>query len=161
MFEKILVPLDGSKASEKALPVAAELAKKFNSHITLIHSCHTEGFGIGEASPQVVESAPIAEKGICESFLSQAGQSLQAQGVNANWVCVEGVPAREVVAYARDHLMDLICLVTHGQGEGYMTNHTADQIVANSKVPVMLIRGREFESPMQFKAPTGYESGVP
>jgi nucleotide-binding universal stress UspA family protein len=161
MFEKILVPLDGSKASEKVLPVAAELAKKFNSQVTLIHSCHTEGFAGGEASPGVVKSAAPIEKGKCESFLSQAGQTLQAQGVNANWVCVEGVPAREVVAYSQDHLMDLICLVTHGQGEGYMTDHTADQIVANSKVPVMLVRSSEFKSPMKFQAPTGYESGVP
>ena len=75
MFEKILVPLDGSKASERAFPSAAELAKKFNSHITLIHSCHTEGAGGGEASPQVVKSAPIVERGSVKAFFHRQANS--------------------------------------------------------------------------------------
>ena len=37
MFEKILVPLDGSENSIKALEVAVQIALKFNGKITLIH----------------------------------------------------------------------------------------------------------------------------
>jgi hypothetical protein len=53
IFEKILVPLDGSTLAAKVLPTVVELAKKFNSQVTLIHACHTEGFGVGEATPGV------------------------------------------------------------------------------------------------------------
>jgi nucleotide-binding universal stress UspA family protein len=45
MFEKILVPLDGSELAAKVLPTVVELAKKFNSQVTLIHACHFPGFG--------------------------------------------------------------------------------------------------------------------
>jgi nucleotide-binding universal stress UspA family protein len=151
MFEKILVPLDGSELAAKALPTVVELAKRFVSQVTLIHACHTEGFGVGEASPQVAEAAPAAEKKICETFLSQAAQSLQAQGVSVNWVCVEGVPAREIVGYAHNNKMDLICMTTHGRGEvGWVMGSTAERVVAHSTVPVLLTRVIVFKPVQHF-----------
>jgi nucleotide-binding universal stress UspA family protein len=141
MFEKILVPLDGSELAAKVLPTVMELAKKFNSQVTLIHSCHTEGFGYGQASPAVVKAAPTEGQKVCETFLSQAGKELQGQGVNVNWVCVEGVPAREIVGYAHKNKMDLICMTTHGRGEvGWVMGSTAERVVSHSTVPVMLTR---------------------
>jgi nucleotide-binding universal stress UspA family protein len=151
MFEKILVPLDGSKLAAKVLPTVMELAKNFSSQVTLIHACHTEGFGIGQASPGVVKAAPAQEGKICENFLSEAGKELQGQGVNVNWVCAEGVPAREIVGYAHNHKMDLICMTTHGRGEvGWVMGSTAERVVTHSTVPVMLIRVIEFKPPQHF-----------
>lgn len=144
MFEKILVPLDGSELAAKVLPSVVELAKKFNSQVTLIHACHTEVSG--EASPGVLATAPAAAKKVCEAFLSQAGKDLQGQGVNVNWTCVEGVPAREIIGYAHKNNMDLICMTTHGRGEvGWVMGSTAERIVSHSNVPVMLMRVIEFK----------------
>ena len=151
MFEKILVPLDGSDLAAKVLPAVVELAKKFNSQVTLIHACHSEDFGVGEASPQVIEAAPVQEKKVCETFLSQAGRQLQGQGVNATWVCVEGVPAREIVGYAHKNKMDLICMTSHGRGEvGWVLGSTAERVVSHSTVPVMLVRVIVFKPVQHF-----------
>ena len=46
MFEKILVPLDGSEHSLKALKIAVQIAQKFNGKITLIHVYSIGGFAI-------------------------------------------------------------------------------------------------------------------
>jgi nucleotide-binding universal stress UspA family protein len=151
MFEKILVPLDGSNLAAKVLPTVVELAKKFNSQVTLIHACHSEDFGVGEASPQVTEAVPVQEQKVCETFLSQAGKELQGQGVNVTWACVEGVPAREIIGYAHKNKMDLICMTTHGRGEvGWVLGSTAERVVSHSTVPVMLIRVIEFRPPTKF-----------
>jgi nucleotide-binding universal stress UspA family protein len=153
MFEKILVPLDGSALAAKVLPTVVELAKKFNSQVTLIHACHTEDFGPGEASPGVTKAAPGMEKKVCETFLSQAGKDLQGQGVNVNWTCAEGVPAREVIGYAHKNKMDLICMTTHGRGEvGWVMGSVAERVVSHSTVPVMLVRVIEFKPPPKFDA---------
>jgi nucleotide-binding universal stress UspA family protein len=153
MFEKILVPLDGSELAAKVLPTVVEVAKKFGSQVTLIHACHTEGFGVGEASPQVIENAPAAEKKVCETFLSQVAQNLQTQGVSVNWTCVEGVPAREIIGYAHNNKMDLICMTTHGRGEvGWVMGSTAERVVSHSTVPVMLTRVIVFKPPQHFDA---------
>ena len=151
MFEKILVPLDGSELAAKVLPAVVELAKKFNSQVTLIHACHTEDFGYGQASPEVVKAAPVQGQKACETFLSQAGKELQGQGVNVNWVCAEGVPAREIVGYAYKNKMDLICMTTHGRGEvGWVMGSTAERVVSHSTVPVMLTRVIVFKPPQHF-----------
>jgi|UniRef100_A0A7V6A404 nucleotide-binding universal stress UspA family protein len=147
MFEKILVPLDGSELAAKILPSVVELAKKFNSQVTLIHVCHTEGFGTGEAA-EVAKAVPAEGKKVCETFLSKAGKDLQAQGVNVTWTCVEGVPAREIVGYAHKNKMDLICMTTHGRSEvGWVLGSTAERVVTHSNVPVMLTRVMVFRPP--------------
>jgi nucleotide-binding universal stress UspA family protein len=148
MFNKILVPLDGSKLAAKVLPQVAQLAKTFNSQVTLIHVCHTEAFGVGEAAPGVVAAAPAEEKKVCEAFLSQVGQDLKGQGVNVNWACVEGVPAREIVAYADKNNMDLIAMATHGAGEvAWVLGSTAEKVVSHATVPVLLYRVMEVKPP--------------
>jgi nucleotide-binding universal stress UspA family protein len=153
MFEKILVPLDGSELAAKVLPTVVELAKKFNSQVTLIHACHTEDFGSGEASPAVAKSAPITAGKVCEAFLSKTGNDLKGQGLNVSWVCAEGVPAREIIGYAHKNKMDLICMTTHGRGEvGWVMGSTAERVVSHSPVPVMLVRVIEFKPPPKFEA---------
>jgi nucleotide-binding universal stress UspA family protein len=147
MFEKILVPLDGSKLAAKVLPAVVELAKKFNSQVTLIHACHTDDFGTGEDTG-VAKTAPLMEKKICETFLSKEGTDLQRQGVNVTWTCVDGVPAREIIGYAHRNKIDLICMTTHGRSEvGWVLGSTAERVVTHSPVPVMLTRVIEFKPP--------------
>jgi nucleotide-binding universal stress UspA family protein len=147
MFSKILVPLDGSDLAAKVLPTVVELAKTFNSQVTLFHACHTEAFG--EATPGVAAAAPAAEKKVCETFLSKAGKDLEAQGVKVNWVCSEGVPAREIIGYADKNKYDLICMSTHGRGEvAWVLGSTAERVVSHATVPVLLLRVMEFKPPL-------------
>jgi nucleotide-binding universal stress UspA family protein len=122
------------------------LAKADNSQITLLHVCHTEGFGIGQASPQVIRDAPVQEAKACQAFLTAAGKILMAVGINPTLVCIEGVPAREIINYAQKNNFDLICMTTHGAGEvGWSLGSTADRVVSHSNVPVYLIRTKEFK----------------
>uniref|UniRef100_A0A7V4G9J1 Universal stress protein n=1 Tax=Desulfobacca acetoxidans TaxID=60893 RepID=A0A7V4G9J1_9BACT len=149
MFGKILVPLDGSELAAKVLPTVVEMAKKFNSLVTVLHVCHTEGPGVGEASPGVAATAAAAEQKVCEAFLSQVGKDLQGQGLNVNWVCAEGVPAREIIGYAAKNNYDLICMATHGKGEvAWVLGSTAERVVTHATVPVLLVRVMEFKPPV-------------
>ena len=149
MFTKILVPLDGSELAAKVLPQVAELAKTFNAQVTLFHSCHTEAFGVGEAAPGVVAAAPAAEKKVCEAFLAKAADDLKGQGVKVNFACVEGAPAREIIAYAAKNGMDLIAMATHGAGEvAWVLGSTAERVVTHATVPVLLFRVMEVKPPV-------------
>jgi len=146
MFNKILVPLDGSDLAAKVLPKVVELAKNFNSQVTLFHSCHTEAFG--EASPGVLAAAPAAEQKVCETFLAQAGKDLEGQDVKVNWVCEEGPPARQIIGYSAKNQFDLICMATHGKGEvAWVLGSTAEKVVSHATVPVLLVRVMEFKPP--------------
>jgi len=147
MFKKILVPLDGSELAAKVLPQVTELAKTCKSKVTLIHVCHTDQ--MGEATPGVLAAAPVAVKKACEAFLSKAGMDLKKKGLEVKWACMEGVPAREIIAYAEKNKFGLIALATHGRGEvAWVLGSTAERVASHATVPVLLIRVLEFKPPL-------------
>jgi nucleotide-binding universal stress UspA family protein len=147
MFTKILVPLDGSELAAKVLPKVVELAKAFKSQVTLVHACYTPM--VGEASPGVAQAAAAHEAKWCAAFLGKAAADLKAQGLDVKTECVEGVPAREIIAYADKNNMDLIALATHGTGEvAWVLGSTAERVVSHATVPVLLIRVIEFKPPL-------------
>ena len=147
MFKKILVPLDGSELAAKVLPKVAEMAKTFKAEVTLMHVCYTPM--IGETTPGTMKAAAAHESKWCASFLGKAAKDLQDQGVDVKTACVEGVPAREIIAYADKNNMDLIAMATHGTGEvAWVLGSTAEKVVTHATVPVLLFRVIEFKPPL-------------
>jgi nucleotide-binding universal stress UspA family protein len=150
MFNKILVPLDGSEIAAKVLPQVVELAKTFKSKVTLLHVCYSGvGAMVGQATPGVIKSAEAHEQKFCSTFLAKSGQDLKNQGLDVDWVCQDGVPAREIIALAKDKGYDLIALGTHGAGEvAWYMGGVADKVASHATVPVLLFRTLEFKPPM-------------
>jgi len=150
MFNKILVPLDGSELAAKVLPQVIELAKTFKAQVTLMHVCYSPiAFGVGETTPGVMKKAEEHEQKWCATFMGKAAGDLKAQGLDVKAECVEGVPAREIIAYADKNNMDLIALATHGSGEvAWVLGSTAEKVVSHATVPVLLIRVIEIKPPL-------------
>lgn len=150
MFTKILVPLDGSEIATRVIPRVIELAMAFKSKVTLLHVCYS-GVGalVGQATPGVMKSAEAQEQKFCNTFLAKAGQDLKNLGLDANWICQDGDPAREIIGLAQDKGYDLIVLGTHGAGEvvWYMGG-TANKVSSHATVPVLLLRTLEFKPPV-------------
>ncbi len=150
MFKKVLVPLDGSEIAAKILPKVVELAKCSQAKVTLFHVCYS-GVGAfsGEASPGVIEAAEAQEQKFCDTFLAQAAQNLRDQGVEADTACEDGVPARDIVAFAQDKGYDLIALGTHGAGEvAWYMGGVADRVASHATVPVLLFRTLDIKPPL-------------
>jgi len=150
MFKKILVPLDGSEIAAKVLPQVVELAKSFKSKITLLHVCYSGvGAMVGQATPGVIKAAEAHEQKFCKTFLAKSGQDLKNQGLDVDWVCQDGVPAREIIALAQDKGYDLIALGTHGAGEvAWYMGGVADKVASHATVPVLLFRTLAFKPPL-------------
>ena len=150
MFNKILVPLDGSEIAAKVLPQVVELAKTFKSKITLLHVCYSGvGAMVGQATPGIIKTAAAQEQKFCDTFLAKSGQDLKNQGLDVDWVCQDGVPAREIIALAQDKGYDLIALGTHGAGEvAWYMGGVADKVASHATVPVLLFRTLEFKPPL-------------
>jgi nucleotide-binding universal stress UspA family protein len=146
MFKRILVPYDGSELAAKVFPQVVELAKTCNSQITLIHVCHTDR--VWEGTPEMLAEVPVKAMKSCETFLSRVGKEFQGEGIETNRVCVEGVPAREIIQYADSNKMDVIAMATHGRGEiAWILGSVAEQVVTHSNVPVLLFRVLEVRPP--------------
>jgi nucleotide-binding universal stress UspA family protein len=150
MFSKILVPLDGSEIAAKVLPKVVELAKAFKAKVTILHVCYSGvGAMVGQATPGVIKAAAAHEQKFCDTFMAKTGGDLKNQGVDADWVCQDGVPAREIIAFAQDKGYDLIVLGTHGGGEvAWYMGSVADKVASHATVPVLLFRTLEFKLPL-------------
>lgn len=120
MFQKILVAVDGSEYSKRAVNYAVELAKKFQGSITLIHvysvavpvvtSMDTmSGPSItppvsSEMAAKITEQAENRGKRI----LDEAEELVKSRGVSVEKVLVEGDAVREITALAQEKKADLI-----------------------------------------------------
>lgn len=122
MIKKILVPVDGSDHSIKAVEFAASMAKKYNGTLHILHVVkkrempkgirdYIEGEGITE-SPSSVYLELIAKK-----VVDMALEAAKSGGIkDVIDVVIEGDPAETVITYAEDHEMDIIIMGSRGLG---------------------------------------------
>jgi nucleotide-binding universal stress UspA family protein len=116
MFKKILVPMDGPAWEAKVLPHVEDLAKAFQSEVTLFN---TSTFGIKEkiceASRGVIEEFVGHEE--AERHLVEIANALRAKGIKANYVYQKEMPAHEGSAYIEKDNDDLIAVASHARGD--------------------------------------------
>jgi len=146
MYEKILVPFDGSPTAEQALKEAAGLALKTGGQLRLLHIIDPLAHAVGFVRPEVYQSdfLPAAMQA-AEAMLRKACAPLTAQGIPAETRLLENMDAQVaplVIEHARQWGARLIVLGTQGRrGLARMfLGSDAEQIARTSPVPVLLVR---------------------
>lgn len=126
LFQKILVPLDGSEHSLKALDVAIQVAKKFEGKITLMHVYSVAavtsivpepgiaGGGIPVLRPQDISIFIEAARKIGNRILSDGKQKVKTEGVEADTLLKEGHTVQEIVRVAKEGNFELIVMGARG-----------------------------------------------
>lgn len=124
MFQKILVPLDGSEPSSKALEYGINVAKKFGSEIILLHiysravpfvtpeagALPTPTVASAEITAEVIEAA----KRIGNKILAEAKHTVEKQKIPVKAVLKEGDAVHEIVRTAKEEKIDLIVMGARG-----------------------------------------------
>lgn len=133
IFERLLVPLDGSEASLGALPYAEIIPSRSVRLLTVIP--------YDEAGLLAYPLNTEEMRADIEPMLKRAGQELERQGRVVERVIIDGEPASGIIGAVQD--TDLIVMTTRGHGGGRraMLGSVADRVVRSSPVPVLLVRG--------------------
>ena len=125
MFAHILVPLDGSKLSERALPIAQNLAQSSEATVHLIHMVsreHELGAGGGIESVQAAELEMDMARRLTESrlhrgrmYLEQKGSQLSGAGIKIEpeFAVKAGDPAQNIIDYVKEHGINLVVMSTY------------------------------------------------
>lgn len=149
MFKRILVPLDGSELAASILPAVVDLAKCMNGAVTLLHVCYFPVATDATAPHRQEEDAERERLKECDSLLEKSEKEMLKHGLSVTHQCVEGVPAREIIAYAHTNGFDLIAMATHGRGEvAWVLGSTAEKVLTHATVPTLLYRVVETKPPM-------------
>lgn len=142
MFKRILVPVDGSDTSNKALVAALEIARNTGGRVRLIHAMDELVYVSGyEYSGDVMRIWREQATKILDGAMAIAGSA----GIPAEQGLIEATGSRlgDVVAdAAREWKADLIVVGTHGRrGVGRaLLGSGAEQVIRAAPVPVLVIR---------------------
>jgi nucleotide-binding universal stress UspA family protein len=145
MFKRILVPVDGSPTSTKALVAALQLARESGGRVRLLHQFDEMSYLTGyEYSVDVIQQC----RGYAEKVLLDAQEIAKASGVPTDTRLADAPGQRlgELVAEeARRFEADLVVVGTHGRrGIGrVLLGSGAEQVLRLAPVPVLAIRAEE------------------
>jgi nucleotide-binding universal stress UspA family protein len=153
MFSRVLVPLDGSKVGEAALPVIEQLVDKLapegKVEITLIGviTLLRHWVVVGEASAPVSyteEELKIIRERVMD-YLTKSGESLKSKGVTVKTIVSTGNASEEILRAADQIKADLIAMSTHGRSglRRLAFGSSTDKVLRGSRVPVLMVRAPE------------------
>ena len=123
MFERVLLPLDGSEVSEGIIPYLRQLARAAGSRITILYVA-----GDGEAG--------------LDGYLREAQRSVSGGELDVETVVLTGKPEERIVEHAENEGFDLIAMSTHGRsGVGrWVFGSTTDKVLHSTTLPLFIVR---------------------
>jgi nucleotide-binding universal stress UspA family protein len=133
VYERILVPLEGTETDDPVLDHVAMLAPASGADVTLLRVAH---FHTRDERASEMEDA--------EKDIERAASRLKALGIGVQTLIVPGEPGEIIVAQAVELGADLIAMATHGHGwaKRMVLGSVADYVRHHSDVPLLLIQAR-------------------
>ncbi|WP_148416319.1 universal stress protein [Haloferax sp. KTX1] len=139
MYSEILVPTDGSKAAERAIDHALDLAKTYDARIHALYVVDTSIYTSLDAGADVVIDALEREGDAATRHVREAAEEA---GIDVQAEVVTGTAYRSIREYIDDHDIDLVVMGTHGRTglSHYLLGSVTERVVRTSPVPVLTIR---------------------
>ena len=133
MFRRILVPVDGTSGSERAISYARDLALAVDAEVIVCHVVTTPA--AANASSQARNAA---------QYVAKIAQRFQGAGVATKTLVRRGDPALEIKKTAVEWNVDLVVMATPSRRrlQKLVLGSVADVIVRDSRLPVLLISSR-------------------
>ncbi|MBI2321738.1 MAG: universal stress protein [Chloroflexi bacterium] len=146
MYTRILVPLDGSKLAEVALPHAVTLAKQSKGTVVLLRVTQpVTAMVMPEAAYVDWDRIQAEIEAEARAYLADVSARLAAEGLAVQTQLKTADPAEAIIETAKTGGADLIVMATHGRsGLGrWVLGSVADRVVRAATAPVLLIRPAE------------------
>ncbi len=139
LYDKILVPIDGSDHSIRALKEAVQMAKLVNGKITLIH-VYSIGTSVGKTATQDYYNQLARKKG--SRMLEDGKTKAESDGVKVETLLVEGDAVEKIVQTARECEVKLIVMGARGVSKikELLLGSVSDGVIRNAPCPVMVTR---------------------
>jgi nucleotide-binding universal stress UspA family protein len=143
MFQKVLVPLDGSELAECALPYVKNMVREGSIGEVILLRVVNVDFRMGTPGNfdiNAIRNSVFNEAG---KYLDDVKSRLASEAITVTAESVEGNrPAEAISTYVQDNGLDLIVIATHGYTglKKLMLGSVALGVLHESHIPVLLIR---------------------
>jgi nucleotide-binding universal stress UspA family protein len=147
-LQKILVPIDFSETSKKALQYAVRFAEQFGCEIVLLNVVEPVTLMVG--APLAIEVFPDTNDDLGSVKRKLGTLAAQRRTSRADSIDTEvrsGHAPNEIIKAARDWDVDLIVIATHGctSWRHFCIGSTAERVVRSAPCPVLVVREKEHE----------------
>jgi nucleotide-binding universal stress UspA family protein len=150
MFKRILVPLDGSRLSARALPYAAEIGQHFRGAVILIRVVPFSPidpigtYTLPEVLQTIEKSAHDKDRKNLASarrYLKRKLKRIISKGIKGSQYAILGTPAQSIIDFSRSADVDLIIMTTHNKRglKRALLGSVSDEVVRESGIPVLTI----------------------
>ena len=140
-IKEIVVPVDFSPTSDRALDYAVDFAKKVGARLTLVHAYELPVYGFPDGA--LVASAEVAGRILssAQAGLLAAIEKRKDSGVEMRSILRDGPPAEEVAAVAKQVHADMVILGTHGRTglRRAIMGSVAEEVIRACECPVLAI----------------------
>jgi nucleotide-binding universal stress UspA family protein len=144
VFRSILVPLDGSRFAEMAIPVARQLARSAHARLrfVLVHEPAGTPVPASGAAPEAAGDGEVrAREG---AYLADTAARLDAGDGSPDFEIRDGRPAESLEQCIAERRPDLVVMATHGRGsvDPLWLGSVADYLLRTVAVPLLLVHPR-------------------
>ncbi len=148
-MKKILIPIDGSEFSQRALAAGKAIAEAFQSDLILMHVVNMDTLGmIGDTGYYMEKGTTYFDvhedlKQKAEALVSHAKESLGENAPRATTVVAEGYPPSVIIDYVKNNNIDLVVIGSRGMASAahkLLLGSVASKVVHGVDVPVMIVK---------------------
>ena len=146
MYQKVLIPLDGSELAECSLEHAKAIAQGCNVAdvivFRVIEPLSTQTLSaLAEAGGDLTRKIEERNQQDAKDYVLKVKNNLKTQGIASQAVTVEGRAADEILSYTGKNNVDLIVMSTHGRSglPHFFFGSVAEKVSRHSRVPVLLL----------------------
>ena len=144
LFKKILVPYDGSTCSMHAFQISMDMAKKYNSQVTILYCLQTDfrvpwyGFDsrMGDAIKKKQKDIALKNIAQLESNAKKAGVKVSSKLSDSNSI------VKTLVSFAKSNKISLIVMGSHGRTgfDKLLLGSVAHGVSQRARCPVLIIK---------------------
>lgn len=147
MYERILVPTDGSDVAQAAVDQAIDLAEKYGAEIHALFVVDTDAISI-TLGPEQVDRLSQGQFGQMTELREQAEEATgyvkeraDEYGIPVVEHHAGGTPHEMIADYARDHDVDLIVMGSHGRAgvRRALLGSVTERTLRSTHVPVLVV----------------------
>lgn len=144
LYKKILVATDGSEYTKNAVEYGVGLAKSTGAKLYAIYVVDTAAFASIPMDAAWESMYELLRQEGDEATKYVAGKA-EAEGLEVERITIEGHPADEIIKYAEKNAVSIIIMGTLGKSglDRFLLGSVAEKVVRNSKIPVLVVRGKK------------------
>ena len=137
MYNRILLPTDGSEGADKAVEHALSLAEKYDAELHVLNVVDVRSQSTTDMWTNVIGELEEAGEELTEDIVEEA----EERGIDAKPEVIKGIPSREIVSHADEDDIDLIVMGTHGRTglNRVLVGSVAEKVVRTADMPVMTV----------------------